>query len=203
MNGMRRYIPIGLLFVSLCTAADLPRSLSVRDVMFRLSDAVAVTAARELSGYRVTASAHSADTLDRTYTPSLLQGLSIAGIPVTDRSASPDLDLSFSVRDASVIHGESFSLSFFGPRLCARTIRLSVVLTAVSLQSGKNSWTKEFSETITDTVEVDRIELLSEFAPPLTAVLLPERSFFETYLEPAIVTAAAGVAVYLFFTIRS
>ncbi|NUN70247.1 MAG: hypothetical protein HUU02_11100 [Bacteroidetes bacterium] len=200
---MRRYIPIGLLFVSLCTAADLPQPAALRAVMYRLTDSVAAGATRLLTGQTVSSSAAPADSLDRSYHTILLQGLSAAGVRIVDRSAAPALELTMTVRDASVHHADPFSGSFFGPELTVRTARLSVMFTAVPLQQGAEGWTREFTASVTDTVEVNSIAALSEFAPPLTSIVMPERSWFETLIEPAIVTVAAGVAVYLFFTIRS
>lgn len=200
MNGMRRYITIGLLFVSMCTAADLQRAPSIRDILFRLSDAAAASAARELQQGPVAVHSAAPDSVDRFYTPLIQQGLSLAGLTVQDQAAT---ELTVRIREASVHHGEPFTESFFGAQHSIRTVRFTVVASTTTRGQGGTSWSKEFTEVHTDTVLVDRIASLAEFAPVLTAYTLPERSFFETFIEPAIVTVSAGVAVYLFFTIRS
>lgn len=200
MNGMRRYITISLFFFSLCTAADLHRSPSVRDVMFRLCDSAASSAAHVFRQGSITVNSTAVDSVDRFYSPFLQQGISLAGLTIQDQAESA---LTFHVREASVHYGETFTESFFGALRSVRTVRLTVIATANSPQHAEYNWTKEFSAVHTDTVLVEQIASLAEFAPVLTSYILPERSFFETFIEPAIVTVSAGVAVYLFFTIRS
>jgi hypothetical protein len=200
MNGMRRYITISFFFFSLCTAADLHRTPSVRDVMFRLCDSVAASAAQVLRQGSIVVNSTALDSVDRFYTPFLQQGISLAGLTIQDQAETA---LTFSVRDASVHYGETFTTSFFGTQRSIRTVRLTVMATAISQQHTEQNWSKEFSTIHTDTVLVEQIASLADFAPVLTSYILPERSFFETFIEPAIVTVSAGVAVYLFFTIRS
>ena len=55
----------------------------------------------------------------------------------------------------------------------------------------------------TDTIAVAEIHDLERGTERLSPGVPPEPSWLEKFLEPVIIGGAAGVAVYLFFTIRS
>lgn len=198
-----RYITIVVLLTSLCAAEDLNHSVSNREIFFRLCDSVSSDIVQEINHYRSIAVTAGSDSFSSYYLPIFGQGLSSRAIPVYVRPESAETMLTLLVRESSVSFGDVFTESFFGPRLTERRSALKVTGTLVSVTDGKVLWTKDFFRISTDVVAVSGIDQLSNGNPPMTSVVLPELSFLDSVLEPAIVTIASGVVIYLFFTIRS
>jgi hypothetical protein len=116
-------------------------------------------------------------------------------------NASTDTTLEINIRKLSVHFGDVFSNSFFGPKLVERTV-------VISLQATYRTAEKYYSlpilpSTSVDTVSYAAVKSSDVMGVPLTSYSSPSVSWFDSFLEPVIVTVAAGVAVYLFFTIRS
>lgn len=122
-------------------------------------------------------------------------------ISVSTDSAKAARVFAISVRRASVIYGETFTESFFSPQYTERTISLS--FDAVVQDSLKILYAASKSLMLRDTVRYADTEGLHDFSSPFSSYTPPSLSFFDSLLEPIVVTIASGIAVYLFFTIRS
>ncbi len=111
--------------------------------------------------------------------------------------------VSVSLGALTVDYGSPFSESFLSARLSERRINVAVRFTAVQNSDGKVLWSGTEAKSLTDTVFVDEIPVLRMSSEHVAGSVMPERSALERIVEPFIIVAAAGVAVYLFFTIRS
>lgn len=203
MTSSLRYITIGMFFLSLCTAAEQDYTISNREVFYRLSDSLISAASNDVNSNSSLIVSMPRDTFSSYFQPIFLQSFAARNIPIVQRSDSSHMSLDLSVREATVVYSEVFSESFFGSRKTRRSVTLSATGTLVSAAEGKVLWSKQYVVSFSDTVNFAETENLGSSSPPLTAYVPPELSLFDSILEPAIVTIASGVAIYLFFTIRS
>jgi hypothetical protein len=111
--------------------------------------------------------------------------------------------LTVSVVRANVWYGDSFTLGMFGARRCRRTVEVGVQGTAVDPLTRKVRWAGTVSRSVQDTILVDDISSVEPSAGLIGKGSPPGRSFLDALVEPFVIIAATGVAVYLFFTIRS
>lgn len=195
MTALLRSITCAVLIGTVCAAAEHGASGSTRTQFLRLCDSTASVLSNELRTYRSVAVSAESDTFSSFYTPLIAYGLGERGIPAAADAPS----IHCLVRVAAVEYGEPFTESFFGPRRCTRTVALTVSIRG----DLPVTCPARISFSCSDTVLVSDIPMLDASAPPRTKVVLPERSWLDTVLEPAIITVASGVAIYLFFTIRS
>lgn len=105
--------------------------------------------------------------------------------------------------EAFVAYGEPFSEGLFSARRSARTVKVSILFSLVRNGDGKVIMSAMDSLSRTDTISVAEIHNLERGTEGLSPGEPPAPSFIEKFLEPVIIGGAAGVAVYLFFTIRS
>lgn len=119
------------------------------------------------------------------------------------REKTSGVEVSVSVGDVSVVFGEPFSDGFLSAHRSERQIDLGLRMTATRIEDGKILWAKSQRGSFIDTVYVDDIQELQRSSAPVTKGVMPQRSAMEKFIEPFIIVGAAGVAVYLFFTIRS
>ena len=120
----------------------------------------------------------------------------------TRRTAS-GIEISVSVGGVSVVYGQSFSDGFLSARRSERRIDVGLRMTAMRFEDGKILWAKSKGASFVDTVYVDDIPNLQVSSERIAKGVMPQRSAMEKFIEPFIIVGAAGVAVYLFFTIRS
>ena len=114
-----------------------------------------------------------------------------------------DVEVSASVEDVTVSYGDPFSDGFFSPRKCQRNLDLRLTLTAKQCRGGKILWAGDEPASLTDTVNVADVPLLEQSTEHIAKGIHPQRSILERLIEPFIIVGATGVAIYLFFTIRS
>ncbi|MFA6438638.1 MAG: hypothetical protein WCX28_04975 [Bacteriovoracaceae bacterium] len=203
MFSSLRYITIVLFFSSLCTAEEHESAATHREIFFQLSDSVMFDVSQKLKAYRSIAMVTRRDSFTSYYQPLFVHGLMSQNIPLFLNTDSTETTLELTVRESSIFHGEAFYQSFLGHRSIERRIVFTITGTLISVQEGKILWSKQFSRTFSDTVRYDQLEQLDYSVPPVTAYVRSELSFFDSIVEPVIVTIASGVAIYLFFTIRS
>jgi hypothetical protein len=119
----------------------------------------------------------------------------------TQRAAS-GVEISASIAEAAVIYEQPFSEGFFFARKCERQVEVDVRMTAMRSVDGKILWAGTKSSSYADTVFVSEIPKLQQSSEHIARGVMPQRSAMERFIEPLIIVSAAGVAVYLFFTIR-
>ena len=113
------------------------------------------------------------------------------------------VQINASVGNIGVKYSEVFSDGIFSAGKSERTIALSLQLALTRVEDGKVIWAGAKSVAHKDTVIVSDIRDLEKSSEMIARGVQPERSVLERFFEPIIIAGAAGVAVYLFFTIRS
>ncbi|MBI5214251.1 MAG: hypothetical protein HY960_00700 [Ignavibacteriae bacterium] len=105
--------------------------------------------------------------------------------------------------DLKVKYDDSFRSGFLGETKARRTISLSFPFLIKESQTNKVLASSTLPYSYSDTVSVSMIPMLEQEGIPSTHAPLPEGSFFDKLLEPFIIIGATGIAVYLFFHVRS
>lgn len=211
MDVSRRYIISVLLLCSVVVACEASfgseknTPATHRERLFRLSGFIMHdVAAKGLSSEPAAITLQLEKTKQgEFFRHSIIQSLIAKNISVYERQTSADTTLELSVRESSVVYGEVFSESLFGSRKVERKINLKFDVSLSSVTQGNIFWSQTVSHSLVDTVFFSDVAKLHDSAIPLSTYSQPELSFLESIIEPAIVTVAAGVAIYLFFTIRS
>jgi len=205
MNLTRRNILFFLFYVSFCSAAENKPFASNREVFFIVSDSmINKIAAQQLQQYSLITIKTNNDTFTNYFRQHFIKSLISNNKTVFENSeTASEATLELSVQESSVFFGDVFTESFLGKKKVERSIRLSLIATLTSLSNGKILFSKQISESVVDTVNYADIEKMNNASLPMTNFQRPELSFFDSFLEPAIVIFSTGVAVYLFFTIRS
>lgn len=203
MPGHWRYIACLVILCSLSTAGEHGRSETHREIFFRLSDSVMTAVSKEIVPIRSVAVLAERDTFGMYFHPLFREGLMRNSVPLFVKTDSAETTLELTVRESSVFYSEPFSESLFGSSKNVRRNTLLVTGTLISASDGKALWTKDFSYSCSDTVFTSDMRHIENGTPPLTSLVRPERSLFDSLIEPAIITIASGVVIYLFFTIRS
>jgi hypothetical protein len=105
--------------------------------------------------------------------------------------------------ELKVMYDDSFRSGFLGETKTKRTVSLSFPFLIKENQTNKvvTSGTLPFS--YSDTVSVSMIPMLEQDGIPNTHAPMPGGSFFDKLLEPFIIIGATGIAIYLFFHVRS
>jgi hypothetical protein len=108
-------------------------------------------------------------------------------------------NVTYIIDQASVTYDEPFKDGFFG----SFYIQRNFVLSGSIVYTDSKILHKSFNYTYADTVDYSKLSTYENQAYPFTTGVKPAEPFFSSIYEPAIVVGAAGVAVYLFFTVRS
>lgn len=91
--------------------------------------------------------------------------------------------------------------AFFGNGGAARKFEMTLFIKVLSAEKEVRI-AKEISETLIDTVRSGDVPLLEDRRFVQTQAVLPLQ-FFDNAFVPAVIAAAAGVIIYLFFAVRS
>lgn len=111
----------------------------------------------------------------------------------------------FDVRGTTltVSYNNMFREGIWGAEKVKRTVTTALTCNATNLQTHEVLYSNSVSEMFSDTVAVDEIPSLELLSAKSTHGELPDEGFFNRMLEPIVIVGAAGVAVYLFFHVRS
>jgi hypothetical protein len=109
----------------------------------------------------------------------------------------------FGVEHLGVTYEGIHRSSFLGSRVVTRKASMLASVTLHLAEPGTPLVRREFDEISADTVLVSEIPGLEFPAVPATQGVLPPEGFFSNIMEPFIVAAAIGVAVFLLFSVRS
>ena len=128
------------------------------------------------------------------------------GYTVYDDSAKATaINYNLNVNDAELMvsYGETYHETILGESRTSRTLSVNLPYTLTEKQTGKVIRSETMNFLTTDTVSTDMIPLLEHQQPAGTKSVLPARSFLDRLVEPLVIIAATGVAIYLFFHVRS
>lgn len=201
MGSIRRTILLTVVIASLCSAADPVRT--DREVLLLQCDSVISMIGAEITSLPSISVVFGSDTVTTFFRPNMLQRLTATTVPVQLQSDPTGTTLELHVQESSVFYGEVFTESFFGTRKCERRVKVAVMASLISPDKRKVLTSRTVSSTSVDTVEFATVAQLHSSSIPMTRFTAPALTFFDSFLEPAIVTVASGIVIYLFFTIRS
>lgn len=141
--------------------------------------------------------------VNRFFSQPLIESFRQHFVSLYTHNAASSIDILVSTAEVGVTYGEPFSEGYFSARKTERTVELAIRLTVAQNANGKILWAGTKKSSFSDTVNVDEISKLRESSKRIAIGAMPDRSVLERFFEPLIIVGAAGVAVYLFFTIRS
>jgi hypothetical protein len=118
-------------------------------------------------------------------------------------SPGADTVLTYQALESSVSYGSPFSKTFLGSKFIERSVAIDVEVSMTVLRTNAVIYSSSIRSTSVDTVQYSSLRLLDESAPPFITITPAAYTFFDSIIEPAVVTIASAVAIYLFFTIRS
>ncbi|TAK62760.1 MAG: hypothetical protein EPO24_04695 [Bacteroidetes bacterium] len=135
----------------------------------------------------------------------LVSSLSRNGMVVHSDSLKANPEFSFKVTGAelNVTYSETFRETFFGETKTRRTVSVTLPIVVTEMSAGTVLFGETLKWTVSDTVSTAQISMLEHEQVPSTRAPLPERGFFDRLAEPLIIIGATGVAIYLFFHVRS
>ncbi len=105
--------------------------------------------------------------------------------------------------ELKVRYDEPFHERLFGESKSQRVVTVTVPFTLSERQTGKVLRSETIEHVFADTVATGEISQLEQQHIPSTVAPLPDRSFFDKLLEPLLIIGSTGVAIFLFFHIRS
>ncbi|MBI5475163.1 MAG: hypothetical protein HY964_00315 [Ignavibacteriales bacterium] len=125
------------------------------------------------------------------------------GIHVYDTIQDSSYFLKINSFHPSVYYGDAIGGNIFGASKTVREVSVELSLTI------KNNFTNEifvnslFKSSLKDTIDISSIEDVENKSIPLTQAPPPQRSFLNRYAEPFLILGATGVAVFLFYNVRT
>ncbi len=125
-------------------------------------------------------------------------GFSIAGIREDETSDYYTLEVG--VERFGVTYSNAKRQSLFGSRVMTRQVH---GIFSFRINGGEKERVLRISESVTDVIPYGKQEDVENRALPFTQADLPGGSLTERYLGPAVIIAATGIVVYLFFSVRS
>jgi hypothetical protein len=124
-----------------------------------------------------------------------------AAAKVSPKKEDSDYIFTYTVEEAKVKYGESFTKSFLGRSYVEREVSLKGF--AGINKPNENVTTGRFAYSEKDTVEYSTLKELGNPAYPFASPEIPPESFFSSIWEPAIAIGVAVTTIYLLFTVRS
>ena len=201
MESIRRNILLTIVIASLCSAADPVRT--DREALLLQCDSVVSQIFVDTKDQASLFLTFGNDLATQFFRPNIVQAFTTRGLPVYLNNDSIGTTLELHVQESSVFYGEVFTETFFGERKCERTVTVTVLASLLSADDKKVIFSRPYTRSAVDTVALSMVEQFHSSTIPVTRYIKPELSFFDSVIEPAIVTVASGIVIYLFFTIRS
>lgn len=201
MESIRRNILLTVVIASLCSAADPVRT--DREALLLQCDSVISQISVDTKDQASLFLTFGNDAVTQFFRPNIVQAFTRRSLPVYLKEDSTGTTLELHVQESSVFYGEVFTETFFGERKCERTVTVTVLASLLSAHDKKVIFSRPYTRSAVDTVALSMVEQFHSSSIPVTRYIKPELSFFDSVIEPAIVTVASGIVIYLFFTIRS
>lgn len=132
-----------------------------------------------------------------------VEALSAAGLTVTgeaDETPAGFYRIEMGVERFGMRYASSGRRSLFGTRRMTRYAEGSF---SFRIAGNDGERVVRFSESISNVIPAGKRDEVENQSLPFTQAELPGGSVIERYLGPAVIVAATGVVVYLFFSVRS
>jgi len=133
----------------------------------------------------------------------LLDAVAAQSAAVYVEGAHADTIITLGIEDAQVAYGTAFRERWFGERKTERTAALAVRLEMQLRSTGKILFAGTLRHAAADTIAVEEAARAGATSRGVAVGNVPASSLWEKILEPAILTVSSGIAIYLFFTVRS
>lgn len=205
MMKRRQIISIVLVSLSVCFAFEGKIPSSHRSVLQQLAHMIITTAVEEENLFSSSAVFLRMEDLPvhSVVRNDIVGALLSRNITVQTAQESAGTIMTCTVQDPAVSYGDMFTESIFGARKVERIVSLTMHVDVASRLNNTIVFSKKYSVSNIDTVLYDDIQNLEDPTLPVRSMSRPHPSFFDSFLEPVLVTVASAVAIYLFFTIRS
>ncbi len=108
--------------------------------------------------------------------------------------------------DAAELHvryDDAFRRGIFGTRMVRRTVSVGLSARCVRASTGEVMFGGPVDRMRADTVSIDDISTLELAGAAATHGEVPEGGLLDRFIEPFVIIGTTGVAVYLFFHLRS
>jgi len=105
--------------------------------------------------------------------------------------------------DYHVDYDSMFNDGFLGKKKIRRTILTELAIQTIDKKSGEVLFTGIIRDSLIDTVAVDDIHSIELSAVKSTQGNIPPDNFLSRYVEPFVIIGATGLAVFLFFHVRT
>jgi hypothetical protein len=133
----------------------------------------------------------------------LLDAVAAQSAVVYAEGSRADTIITLGIEDAQVAYGTAFRERWFGERKTERTAALAVRLEMQQRSTGKILFAGTLRRAAADTIAVEEAARAGASSRDIAVGNVPASSLWEKILEPAILTVSSGIAIYLFFTVRS
>ena len=148
---------------------------------------------------------------DATDDSAIVRGALLQSIRESGRKAFLRVDslppkeylLSVGASRTSVHYHDMFRDGFLGSKKVLRSISARLTCEIVNAASKEVLYSNTPSRAWIDTIMVDDISRLERGAPASGRAELPQEGFFDRAIEPFVIIGATGIAVFLFFHVRS
>ncbi len=134
---------------------------------------------------------------------SILRSLQVRFQNLFFNNIAIDTTLKIDATKIQIVYSAPFTEHWFGAQKTERTVTVDISFELFSKSSGKILLAAAFQRAHNDTIRYSSIPDFEDLQEPLTIGKKPKLPFFQNVIEPAIITLAAGIAIYLFFTVRS
>jgi hypothetical protein len=193
------------LFVSLPARAQSVQPRTNKDVFESICRSAADSVLRQGCSQGMSRVVVKAAAGERTqfFRPAFIDAATAFSGTVFTDGTSADTIVTFGIEDVQVSYGQSFREGWFGEKRTERTATIAVRCEMQQQSTGKLLYSGIVRRSALDTIAVDDIGRLSASTRHIAYGDLPGPSLWEKLLEPAIVTVSSGIAIYLFFTVRS
>jgi len=105
--------------------------------------------------------------------------------------------------ESNIQYDSMFRESIFGEKKLKRTISARLTIQATNNKTGEVLLSKSLNEHSSDTVALDEISKYELASSKSTQGEIPAENMLDRFIEPFVIIGATGVAVFLFFHIRT
>ena len=122
---------------------------------------------------------------------------------ITDTQLTAHMLISAEVTVMRVRYDGMYREGMFGPKKVTRTATTSISYQTVNSATNEVQSSETLTASAVDTILVDAVPALEQSGIAGTHAIVPDDGFLDRFFEPIVIMGTIGIAVYLFFHIRS